>query len=232
MLRLIKIFFIIVISIFALFFIITFSIFLINPDILYNHNEFIKQNLQNNNDSLLKTNEDLHKIPINKSDYIQGPPTAKITIVEFADFACPYCRKSFPKIRELSIKYKNDIRIVFKDLPIISEFSMNLAMAGRCAGEQGKFWEMHDKLFLNQGLKSENELLILAKQLNLDTRKFNSCLNTKKYQKDIDQDIIDAKELNLSGTPIFFVNSKKITGDISRISDNDWQKLIELANKK
>ncbi len=88
--------------------------------------------------------EEMQKAVEGKNNYWTGAAKPKITIVEFADFSCAYCKNSFTNIREISLKYKKDVKIIFRDYPAY-EYSLDLAMAARCAGEQGLFWLMHDK---------------------------------------------------------------------------------------
>ena len=124
------------------------------------------------------------------------------------------CKESFPKIREISTKYKDDVKIIFRDFPVVTEYSIDLAMASRCAGEQGLFWVMHDKLFLNQGISQKNEIFELAKQIGADVGKFQNCFDNQKYSEDIYQDIKDGEALELEGTPTWFINGNKISGNI------------------
>lgn len=147
-------------------------------------------------------------------NYWIGSAKPRVTIVEFADFACPHCKNTFPVVRELSLKYKDDVKIIFRDFPVISESSGDLAMAARCAGEQGFFWVMHDKLFLNQGITTNSELKELAKQTGVNTYKFNQCLESKKYLDKIQKDLTDGGNLGVTGTPTWFINGEKIAGDI------------------
>ncbi|MFA4834393.1 MAG: thioredoxin domain-containing protein [Patescibacteria group bacterium] len=149
------------------------------------------------------------------NNYWLGSAKPKITIVEFADFNCPNCKNSFPNIREISLKYKNDVKIIFRDFPIY-ENSINLALAGRCAGEQGLFWLMHDKLFAKQGNFSLEELPSFANQIGADINRFNSCLKNEKYLNDIKKDYADGQSLGITGTPTWFINGYKIEGDIPR----------------
>lgn len=148
-----------------------------------------------------------------QNNYWIGSANPKVTIVEFADFSCPNCEKSFSKIREIGLKYKNDVKIIFRNYPMY-ENSLNLAMAGRCAGEQGLFWLMHDKLFQNQGVGSNEELSELAKKIGADADKFNNCLNSNKYLAQIQQDFADGEKLGISGTPTWFINGNKVEGDV------------------
>lgn len=147
-------------------------------------------------------------------NYWIGSANPKVTIIEFGDFSCPYCKDSFSKVREMGIKYKDDIKIIYKDYPIISEHSLDLAMAGRCAGEQDMFWPMHDKLFLNQGVSTKQELIELANQIGLDKVKFIICLNSQKYLNEIEKDIEIGKKLEMKGTPAWIINGQKIQGSI------------------
>jgi protein-disulfide isomerase len=157
-----------------------------------------------------------------KNNYWIGSANPKITIVEFGDFACPYCKKSFPKMREISVKYKDNVKVIFRDMPL-QENSLVLAMAGRCAGEQGLFWLMHDKLFQNQGVKSADELTELANQIGADISRFKNCLNSSKYIKQIQKDLSDGQYLGVRGTPTWFVNGVKVEGDVPL---GVWEEII------
>ncbi len=179
-------------------------------------------NTKNNSSQLILGNE---------NNYSLGSDNAKLTIVEFADFACPYCKKSFPKIREISLKYNKDIKYIFRDLPIISEHSANLALGARCAGEQGLFWPMHDRLFMDQGIKEDAEIWLAAKQSGVDTSKFEACYDTQKYLPQIKKDFSDAQALGIDhiGTPVWFVNGQQVSGDIP---EDVFNKIIEdILNK-
>jgi len=150
----------------------------------------------------------------NTNNYYIGAKNPLVTIVEFSDFACPYSKESFAVIRELGIKYKNDIKMIFRDFPVIADYSADLSLAARCAGEQGLFWVMHDKLFINQGVSGSGELLELARQIGADTKRFNDCFNNKKYLSAIQKDFNDGQELGIKGTPTWFINGTKIEGNI------------------
>ena len=160
--------------------------------------------------------------------YWLGSDKAKITIVEFGDFACPVCEKAFSTIREISIKYKNDIKLIWRDYPVVAEYSALLALAGRCAGEQGLFWPMHDKLFQNQGVNTANQLTALANQIGADTTRFNDCLTKQKYLPQIQKDMTDGQTFGNTGTPIYFINGYKVAGDIPY---DTFVKIIEELKK-
>lgn len=162
------------------------------------------------------------------NNYWLGSANPKITIVEFADFSCPYCQNSYPKIRELSIKHKNDIKIIFRDFPLKNDFSISLALAGRCAGEQGLFWPLHDKFFQNQNISQEEDIYRLAIQVGVDQEKFKDCLQNKKYLPQVQKDFTDGETLGLTGTPAWFINGYKIEGDIPITM---WEEIINKLNK-
>ena len=161
-------------------------------------------------------NDNIELILGSKSNYSIGTNNPLITIVEFADYACPYCQRSFPTIREISSKYQDNVKIIFRDYPVVTDYSVDLALAARCAGDQSKFWPMHDQLFLNTDISGYDDILNIAKRIKLDTNKFNTCFNNKKFLSDINKDFNDAKELGLTGTPTWFINGYKIEGNIPR----------------
>jgi protein-disulfide isomerase len=159
-----------------------------------------------------------------------GPENAKITIVEFGDFACPHCEQSYSTVREITLKYKDDIKFIWRDYPaqLCSDVS---ALAGRCAGEQGLFWPMHDKLFQNQTTltslnldtnqcsndtkkKITEQIVNLANQIGADLTKFNGCLTQQKYLSQIQKDLSDGQTFSITGTPTYFINGYKIAGNI------------------
>lgn len=152
-----------------------------------------------------------------KNAYYTGTTSPKITVVEFTDFACPFCQQSAEGIRDLAEKYKDDVKFVVRDYPI-HDTSINLALAARCAGEQGKFWEAYDSIFLNQdNLKStttiKTDIVSWAKSLkSLDMDKFETCFNNRGYISVIKQDYEDGESLKIQGTPTWFVNNYPITG--------------------
>lgn len=144
-----------------------------------------------------------------------GPVGAPITIVEFMDFRCPFCTQSFPIIRELGFLYPQDVKIILRDFPIVAEDSFQLALAGNCAHEQGKFWELHDKLYQFKNEVTLDTLGKYALAAGLEMAKFKNCLSTEKYKSEIFGDIADANELGVQGTPTWFINGYRFGGVIS-----------------
>lgn len=143
-----------------------------------------------------------------------GTTTPKITIVEFGDYACTYCQKAQPKIREISLKYKDSVKYIFRDYPINTEQSLKLAIAARCAGEQNMFWQAHDKIFQNPGLSSDADIKKIIKTIGVKVEKFDSCYDGQKYLTEIKKDLTDGQRLGITGTPTWFINGNMIKGDI------------------
>ncbi len=148
-------------------------------------------------------------------NYWIGASSPIVTIFEFSDFACLYCKNSFSNIREITAKYPGQVRFIVKDYPLHDESDL-LALAGRCAGEQGLFWPMYDKLFINQGVAEGSEVALIAGQIGADTSKFETCMNANKYLSAIQKDYSEGQSLGITGTPTWFINGYRVNGDIPR----------------
>ncbi len=151
----------------------------------------------------------------------RGKTDAKVTVVEFSDYQCPFCRKSFNEVIPALFKDYVDsgkVRFIFKDFPL--SFHPNApkyAEAARCAGDQGKYFEMHDKIFQEQEKLGQGTVDLpfdkkWAVELGLDAASFNSCLDSGKYTKAVQQDFADGVAVGVSGTPTFFINGQAIVG--------------------
>ncbi len=145
----------------------------------------------------------------------KGSDNAKVTIVEFSDFQCPYCKR----FRDASLdalieKYGDKVRFVFRDFPLTSIHpqAQIAAEAAECANEQGKFWEMHDLIYANQDALSNDSYKGFADQIGLDAQKFNDCLSTNKYADEIAADEKDGEAYGVTGTPTFFINGWRLVG--------------------
>ncbi len=144
-----------------------------------------------------------------------GDSSAKVTIVEFSDFQCPFCKKGKNVMDELKDKYGKKIKIVFKNFPL--PFHINAkkaAEAGLCANEQGSenFWKMHDKMFNDQTNLDVKSLKDHAKKLGLNQDKFNKCLDSNKYAAAVEKDLEYGKKIGVKSTPTFFVNGQLVNG--------------------
>jgi protein-disulfide isomerase len=140
----------------------------------------------------------------------QGRDTAGLTLVEFSDYQCPFCgrhtRDTFPLIRRDYIN-TGKLKYVFRDFPIeaIHGDAFKAAEAAHCAAEQGKFWEMHDRLFANQQALGVTQLPLHAQALGLNARPFDQCLESGKYAAGIRKDLEDGQRAGVRGTPTFFL---------------------------
>jgi protein-disulfide isomerase len=142
-----------------------------------------------------------------------GAKDAPITIVEFSDFQCPFCGRAEPTLKQVREKYGDKVRLVYMDFPLsIHDHSIDAASAGRCAGEQGKFWEFHDAMFADQSKLKPDDLKAEAKKLGLDTAKFDQCFDTGKYKPAIESDMAQGHDLGIDGTPAFYVNGRPLSG--------------------
>jgi protein-disulfide isomerase len=144
-----------------------------------------------------------------------GPREAPITIVEFSDFQCPYCRGVVPTLRQLAARYPDRVRLVFRDFPIPSLHPDALLahQAARCAGEQGQFWPYHDLLFERANLDA-TALKQYASDLKLDGQKFVECLDSGRSRAAINADMEEGSRLGVSGTPTFFINGRPLVGNV------------------
>jgi protein-disulfide isomerase len=157
----------------------------------------------------------------------KGGPNAAITIVEYSDFQCPYCSRVKPTLKKLADRYGDQVRLVFRDLPLpIHAQAPKAAEAAACADEQGKFWEMHDRLFANQAKLQVADLKQHAADLGLDAEKFNECLDSGKRAPDVKQSAEEAQRNGVSSTPSFFINGRLLAGaqpyeNFTRVIDDE-----------
>lgn len=155
--------------------------------------------------------------PITGDDHVKGPADAKVTLIEYSDFECPYCLNHKATIDKVIQDYGNDVRVVFRHYPL--SFHANAekaAEASECAAEQGKFWEMHDKIFAanGAGTMSVDKWKAEAKNLKLNTSKFNDCLDSGKYASEISAEEQAALAAGVEGTPATFVNGELVSGAV------------------
>jgi protein-disulfide isomerase len=146
-----------------------------------------------------------------------GSPSAPVTIVEFSDFRCSFCKKfwadTLPKLKTAYLE-QGTAQFVFRHFAILGKQSEQAALASECAAEQGKFWQYHDKLFANQAALgfTESKLKGYAGELRLQQAKFNGCLMTGKYNSKVEQETVTAAYLGGRGTPMFLVNDWLLVG--------------------
>ncbi len=145
---------------------------------------------------------------------VYGSKDANVTMIEFADFECPYCRQTEPNLQKLREQFPDKLRIVYKNFPLpVHSHAQKAAEAGVCASEQGKFWPYHDKLMAQTPPELEvPQLKALAASLKLDTSRFDQCLDSGKAAAVVGHDFEEGKKLGINGTPSFFVNGYFLSG--------------------
>ncbi len=156
-----------------------------------------------------------------------GSPSAPVTIVEFSDFQCPFCRRFF---RDTLLRLKDEYvktgkaRFVYRDFPLtaIHEMAETYAQAAECAEDQGRFWEMHDKIFQEQDLRGQGtisgisvpDLKRWAREVGLDGTAFDGCVDSGKYREEVAKDLADGQAAGVTGTPTVFVNGRAVVGAV------------------
>jgi len=149
----------------------------------------------------------------------RGDKNAKLTLVEFSEFQCPFCgrhvRDTYPQLEKDYIQ-TGKVKYVFRDLPLesIHKNAFKAAEAAHCAGEQGKFWEMHDRLFANQNSLEPAMLTSHAQAIGVDGKKFQACLDSGKFAADIRKDIAEANKYGITGTPTTVIGLTQTDGKI------------------
>ncbi len=152
-------------------------------------------------------------VPLRPDDPARGNTKAPVTIVEFSDFQCPFCGRAGPTLRQIEQTYGKDVRIVWKHQPLpFHPEAMPAALAAEAAREQGKFWEMHDKLFQNQQSLSAPAFEGFAREIGLDLPRFKASLADPRLRERIQADQQLAGRVGANGTPTFFVNGERVVG--------------------
>jgi predicted DsbA family dithiol-disulfide isomerase len=153
--------------------------------------------------------------------FVKGNKDAPVVLVEFADYQCPYCQKVHPELDKLQKQYGDKLAIAYKDFPLpMHPYAEKAAEAARCAGAQGKFWEMHDLLFTDKKL-DVSDLKEQARSLHLDGPRFDQCLDSGQTAAAIEKDAAEGRRLGLTGTPSFFINGHFASGALNYSSLRD-----------
>jgi protein-disulfide isomerase len=164
----------------------------------------------------------------------KGNENSSITIIEFSDFQCPACKAAEPIIKKVLERY--DVAFYYRHFPLPShKNSFIAAEAAECANEQEQFWEYHDILFENQANLDKENLKEYAKELKLDEDEFNLCLDSEKYKDIVEKDLRDGNNLEVRGTPTFFINGRRILGanevQMTKIIEKEIEKINEMEEK-
>lgn len=153
------------------------------------------------------------KVEVAATGPAQGPESAPVTIVEFSDFQCPYCVKAEPTVKEVVAAYPGKVRLVYRDYPLPGHpLAPKAAEAAHCAGDQGKYWQMHDRLFAAGGKLEVESLKGYAKEVGLDAAKFDACLDSGEKASVVAFHKKAGDEAGVNGTPAFFINGRLISG--------------------
>ncbi len=154
------------------------------------------------------------RVPVEVADApTKGPAAAPVTIVEFSDFECPFCARARPTLKRIADVYGDKVRIAFRDFPLpIHPRAPKAAEAAACAADQGKFWEMHDKLFASATKLDVADLKRYAGELGLDAPAFESCLDSGRQAAAVSADMDAGSGYGVSSTPAFFVNGRLVLG--------------------
>jgi protein-disulfide isomerase len=153
------------------------------------------------------------EVAIAKHDPVRGPDNAPVTIIEFSEYQCPFCGRVTPTLHQLQQKYGDKIRIVFKDFPLPNHLQApKAAEAAHCAGDQGKYWELHDRLFANQQQIQVADLKKHAAAVGLDQAKFDQCLDSGTYTTIVQEDVDLGGQMGVQSTPTLYINGRVVTG--------------------
>jgi protein-disulfide isomerase len=143
-----------------------------------------------------------------------GKEGAPVELVEFSDFQCPFCFSFVPTLKKVEKDYGDKVRIVYRQYPLVTihPFAFKAAEASLCAKDQGKFWQMHDAMFMDQKKLAVPDLKSTARRLGMDAEKFNSCMDTGKFTEKVQTDMIEGNKYGITGTPAVFVNGLYLEG--------------------
>jgi len=167
-------------------------------------------------------------LPVGARDHAQGPAEAPVTLVEYGDYECPHCGRAYPIVKSVQKALGTRLRFVFRNFPLseVHPNAANAAEAAEAAAAQGKFWEMHDKLFENQDALEPTDLTVYAGQVGIDSRKFASELESHAHEARVREDFMSGVRSGVNGTPTFFVNGERYDGPWDR---PDLIAVVELA---
>src|SRR5687767_11698525 len=153
-------------------------------------------------------------VAVAASNPTQGSSSAPVTLIEFSDYQCPFCQRVEPTLKRLRAAYGDKLRIVWKDFPLtqIHPQAFKAGEAAHCAGDQGKFWEYHDRLFANQQALQPADLKKHAADLGLDAAAFGTCLDSSKHGERVRDGVSQGTALGVNSTPTTFINGRRLSG--------------------
>jgi len=159
-------------------------------------------------------------IPVGNEDHIQGDPTAEISLVEYGDYECPYCGEAYPIVKKIQARFGKRLLFVFRNFPLsrAHPWAEAAAEVAEFAGAHGKFWQMHDLLYKNQGSLGEELFLRLARSLKLSPTQLQSAIAQQTYRARVQSDFVGGVRSGVNGTPTFFINGQRHNGPFEFVS--------------
>ncbi len=154
-------------------------------------------------------------VPVGARDHTQGAPDAPVTLVEYGDYQCPFCGRAYPIVKSLQKRMGAKLRFVFRNFPLnnIHPSAEDAAETAESAATEGKFWEMHDMIFENQGELEIDNLLVYAKRLKLNVKRVESELESHAQRPRVKEDFKSGIRSGVNGTPTFFINGVRFDGN-------------------
>ncbi len=154
-------------------------------------------------------------VPVSARDHIQGADNATVTLVEYGDYQCPFCGRAYPLVKAIQKKMGAKLRFVFRNFPLnnIHPNAEDAAETAESAAVDGKFWEMHDVIFENQGELEIDNLLVYAKRLKLNVKRVESELESHAQRPRVKEDFESGIRSGVNGTPTFFINGVRFDGN-------------------
>ncbi|PIN85235.1 MAG: hypothetical protein COV47_03190 [Candidatus Diapherotrites archaeon CG11_big_fil_rev_8_21_14_0_20_37_9] len=162
---------------------------------------------------------------LEQGGHVEGNPDGSVRIVEFSDFQCPACGGAYPVVKRVLAEYPEKVKITYRHFPLTSihPYAQKAAEASECAADQGKFWEMHDKLFENQTALTLPDLKAYASEIGINVDEFNSCLETGAHAANVAASASYAFSIGVNSTPTFFINGEKY----SNLSFEQFKSVID-----
>jgi protein-disulfide isomerase len=156
-------------------------------------------------------------LPVGKRDHIQGPVDAAVTLVEYGDYECPHCGRAYPIVKAIQKRMAKKLRFVYRNFPLRESHphAQRAAEAAEAAGGQGRFWEMHDRLFERQFALEDDNLQEYAAELGLDVQRFQREVAARVYEPRVREDFRSGVMSGVNGTPTFFINGVR--------HDDSWE---------
>jgi protein-disulfide isomerase len=153
-------------------------------------------------------------LPVGERDHTSGPADAPLTLLEYGDYECPYCGAAYPVVKEVQRALGDELRFVFRNFPLgeIHPHALQAAEAAEAAAAQGRFWEMHDRLYEHQDRLTTKDLLAHAEALGLDVARVEADLDQRTYESRIREDFLSGARSGVNGTPTFFINGLRYNG--------------------